>query len=242
VFSFLPLFLPPKTAFGSIRRYLKWNTIFLLFALSATLGWYSQISNIAKYSYLESRPTLNINSNEQIKNILHNPLEYASILGWETIGRSNPQYTQLTGHLTWKGILMPQIFIFFTYLGLLLSFVIAHYEEKIHLSLSNLQRILTRYGPLFVGGGIIFLIYTALYLSFNPVGSHDIQGVQGRYLIPLIGLLLPLVVLGKSSKSPAIVFNRNKIGFILLSIFIIQSIVALLVVIATNYIPRAQFI
>jgi uncharacterized membrane protein len=242
VFAALPLFLPPKRVFGSIRRYLAWNTIFIVFALAATLGWYSQVSNVAKNSYLETRPTLNINSSEQITYILHNPIGYASTLGWEIVGHSNPQYTQLAGVLTWKGIVMPQVFILFTYLGLLLAFVVTYYEEKIHTPLSNLQKRLARYGPLIVGGAMVCLIYTTLYLSFNPVGTHDIQGVQGRYFIPVLGLLLPLIVLAKPSKNPAAVFNKEKISYILVLIFIIQSVVALLAVIATDYIPHMQFV
>lgn len=45
-------------------------------------------------------------------------------------------------------------------------------------------------------GGIIFviicLIWTALYLSYTPVGADVIEGVQGRYFIPLLlpGFLL----------------------------------------------------
>ena len=34
-------------------------------------------------------------------------------------------------------------------------------------------------------GGIVALIWTALYLSFTAVGSSRILGVQGRYYIPL---------------------------------------------------------
>lgn len=45
--------------------------------------------------------------------------------------------------------------------------------------------------------GIIVLIWTALYLSFTPVGEMVINGVQGRYFIPL---LFPLMVSFCSNK------------------------------------------
>lgn len=38
--------------------------------------------------------------------------------------------------------------------------------------------------------GIILLIWTALYLSFTPVGLNTINGVQPRYFIPLLYLFL----------------------------------------------------
>lgn len=37
---------------------------------------------------------------------------------------------------------------------------------------------------------IIFLIWSALYLSYTPVGSSSINGVQGRYFLPLLFPLL----------------------------------------------------
>ena len=44
--------------------------------------------------------------------------------------------------------------------------------------------------------GIVFLIvcfiWTAMYISFTPVGADTINGVQGRYFIPVI---LPLLLL-----------------------------------------------
>ena len=41
------------------------------------------------------------------------------------------------------------------------------------------------------------LVLTALYLSFTPVGSREISGVQGRYFAPL---LLPILLLFKTTK------------------------------------------
>lgn len=45
--------------------------------------------------------------------------------------------------------------------------------------------------------GISLLIWTALYLSFTPVGNLTINGVQGRYFIPLLLLIL---LISQSSK------------------------------------------
>lgn len=48
---------------------------------------------------------------------------------------------------------------------------------------------------------VLCLIWTALYLSFTPVGADQINGVQGRYYIPLTLLLLLAI-------SPSAVKNR----------------------------------
>ena len=41
--------------------------------------------------------------------------------------------------------------------------------------------------------GVMYLIWTALYLSFTPVGLGYINGVQPRYYIPLLLLIATLV-------------------------------------------------
>ena len=48
---------------------------------------------------------------------------------------------------------------------------------------------------------VLCLIWTALYLSFTPVGADQINGVQGRYYIPLT-LLLLLAVAPSALKKP----------------------------------------
>ena len=40
--------------------------------------------------------------------------------------------------------------------------------------------------------GVMYLIWTALYLSFTPVGLGHINGVQARYYIPLLLLIATL--------------------------------------------------
>ena len=51
----------------------------------------------------------------------------------------------------------------------------------------------TKWWMLVAVGGIVVLIWTALYLSFTPVAHDKIAGVQGRYYIPL--LLLAAAIL-----------------------------------------------
>lgn len=67
------------------------------------------------------------------------------------------------------------------------------------------------------------LVISALYITFNPVGSYTISGVQGRYFAPL---LLPLFLLFKNSK----VSNKFKKGN--LNYFIIMECTLLLFVAA----------
>lgn len=64
---------------------------------------------------------------------------------------------------------------------------------------------------------IIGMIWGALYLSYTPVGSTDIKGVQGRYFIPL---LLPLLMIVYTPKIKCQISkeNLNKIFIIVLTL------------------------
>lgn len=61
-------------------------------------------------------------------------------------------------------------------------------KNENHIRLNKLQKSIAA----MIIFAITCLIWTALYLSYTPVGADIIQGVQGRYFIPLVplGLLL----------------------------------------------------
>src|SRR6185437_12912461 len=53
-----------------------------------------------------------------------------------------------------------------------------------------------------IGVACLFATYLALYLTWTPVGAERIEGVQGRYLLPLLallGLALPRVAVPRAT-------------------------------------------
>ena len=73
------------------------------------------------------------------------------------------------------------------YIALFLAFVIITDSSDYHLSL-KLKSFLAVVVLI-----IICFVWTALYISYNPVGSLTINGVQGRYFMP-VTLLLYLII------------------------------------------------
>jgi len=242
LFALLPLLLPPRRVFGSIKRYILWNFIFIAMALIATFGWYSQISEISPYTYLESRPAIHINQHEQQSYILHHPITYLGTLLWQMFGHFNSKFIEAVGLYTWKGIVMPYLFIFWIYIGLLIAFIKTRYEQGIDYGLKARQYKLLKYGPIIIGFGTSVLIFTALYLSFNPVGSQNIEGVTGRYFIPLLPLLIPITILARKRNKPMLTLSQPLADSVLIAIFIAQNLIAIFVILATNYIPHWQFV
>ena len=62
-------------------------------------------------------------------------------------------------------------------------------------------------------GIIVAFIWTAMYISFTPVGAASINGVQGRYFVPiLLPLLLALQTTHIENHIPRAVYHRIVVG------------------------------
>ena len=151
----------------------------------------------------------NTSVSSQLKLIFSHPIGYIRILKDTFIDDFfNKLFSNANGNLAYLGRISSNC----GYLALLtLAFVGFTDTEEKHLKLH--QRLLTIIAVL----GIIVLIWTALYLSFTPVGLNTINGVQVRYFMPFI---FPLFICIQSSniKNKMSEKKYNMIVFCLMSI------------------------
>ena len=162
---------------------------------------------------------------EQASLILEQPTGYATVLN-HTAG------TQLLPSLIGSNST-----INFAYLGdasnlpnlylLLLIFLIFFFITD---NQGNLLKKAHRFTILAIVTAIIVLIWTSLYLSFNPVGSSHIVGVQGRYFLPL---LIPLLF----SLQPSSIQNKISPKIYNLLALLIPAIIFITAVYATVLLP-----
>lgn len=124
----------------------------------------------------------------QLHYILKYPLGYLMVLK-DTLGTQLLNYFFGTNIVNYSYIGIGANNLYFVYL-ILIIFVIFTDSDKKQLNL--FQRI----AFLVMLLGIMILIWTALYLSFTPVGLNTINGVQPRYYLPL---LFPLAMCFSSS-------------------------------------------
>lgn len=149
----------------------------------------------------------NTNASEQFHLVLNNPIGYINVLKDTALASF---FEKIAGDITLGG---------FSYIGkvssntyfvalfvLLFSFVFTTDEKKI--------KIKDKIATMIILLGIILLIWTALYLSFTPVGLNTIEGVQPRYFIPLI---FPLLMCFKSDKIKNMLSKKNIYLFIFLA-------------------------
>ncbi|MBR1571643.1 MAG: DUF2142 domain-containing protein [Lachnospiraceae bacterium] len=143
--------------------------VFATFFMEST----SQISNGG-----DVRGGSAVNPSEQLAGMIANPIGYAGILINFMIGYLNPSVTKVGTFFAYF-----HTGVGYTLIVLILAIVtLTDKDECDRGAYPVLARLYSV--PFFFGE--IALMATALYMAFTPVGSLEINGCQGRYMIPLL--------------------------------------------------------
>ncbi len=104
-----------------------------------------------------------------------------------------PYYITQLFTFGWLSFQIPGIFIYI-YVGFtaLVGFIYSKYESQTALYDETRLGAVNKFGVFLVMACGFILINLILYLTWTPVGADFIQGVQGRYLLPLL-LFLPFL-------------------------------------------------
>lgn len=143
-----------------------------------THGIYHQVYNII--------PGATIDMHLQLQTILHAPFVFARMLAVQVIKLAPHLMLQMFG----IELGYPPVQISSLYVGILIVLVAA--ATLLHDRAVPMRRNLV----VVVAAICLFIhveIYVLLYLQFNPVGAARINGVQGRYFLPLLVMLVPLL-------------------------------------------------
>lgn len=153
----------------------------------------------------DSRGGAGVNSTAQVAYVLSNPMTYASDLLKFMKGYLDP--IQLSGlSVDWANL--GNIRGFGLLLILLLSAVLADalHAGAIHPTVLNARTRLFMIGISMV---TVALVCSALYVSYTPVAHHTFNGVQKRYLTPLLAfLLIALIPMLKIVRAESVSPNR----------------------------------
>ena len=121
----------------------------------------------------------------QLSTVLSNPLDYATLLGNTAIAQlSNKTLENFNNYayITNQATMSSSNLLYILPILLLFSFL----TDNNNNTLTKKQRL----SILAANLATIIFIWTALYLTFTPVGSNTINGVQSRYFLPLFFPLL----------------------------------------------------
>ena len=190
VILLLSLLFLPKTIFESVWH--KYRIVLLTIGIGflSLIGWY-MITRMLHYNF-DYATMAGVNRADQFSFIFHHPLAAISallrtlVIGGQSL--SSPVdfiSISLVGYFSWFDYKLPLSLIVCSYL---LLFVALLYKETGKIKES--KRLVWVYVIIFILS--IGAIAEALYVSWTPVGYGHILGIQGRYFLAYIPLLIPL--------------------------------------------------
>ena len=145
-----------------------------------------------------------VNSSEQLMYILYHPFSYFLALIKSVIDNGFFVLSSTFGYFLAALTLITHPLLWICFLAVFVYQMMIQTSEGIQVK--KLHRWF--FMAIFVAG--LLGIYTALYIQWTPLGKDVVDGVQGRYLLPLLPFLGLFVVYSKqnSTSAPAIKDNR----------------------------------
>lgn len=173
--------LIPAEKFGGIRGKIYAGGIFLATSAAALLA--TRLSTLLRMAEA-SESAHGLAATYSLAECLGNPV-HTVVIFWNTLCQNFAYYveTMLANGLGWLEISMPGVITYGFMLLLLLSILRTKEEEKFW-----------KYGEriwfFVMAAGSAFLVCLALLLDWTSIDAAVISGIQGRYFIPLIPLVL----------------------------------------------------
>lgn len=212
----LLFFLIPRRKFGSTRRYFGAMGGAVVLPVLLTLGW----SLCVRSLYAPSLP--GVDPHAQLQYVLGHPFHFAMLLCGALI--QPQQYLLAIGILGNLDVGLPVLFYLLYWLALLVTACL------------DVGKPLAVNWPVKTAGlGIAVLtlaaIQTAMYLSWNPVGADWLVGMQPRYLLPM----LPLLLLSLRKRKPNGPVARHVPVAATIPAVVLTNLVAILAMLARYY-------
>lgn len=168
---FLFFMLPASKVGGCKKKFFKFVYIFLPIVLV-----------VAFWSFLIKGLYTPVGAKSQLSFLLSSPLAFPKILVNTLFINTNSYIFMFAGSLLgWLDTPLPDWLIYFYLIILILTALLDKNEIKINLK----QKIV----PLIIFIAISVSIFFLEYLTWTSVGNNKINGVQGRYFIPIAPLL-----------------------------------------------------
>ena len=117
-----------------------------------------------------------VRPSEQLQGILTDPVNFIAVFWRSILRRDNKWFDGFFGELGFSWVEVPATTIVACLLAIALSVGIAE-----RMSVSFRKALIVT----LVVAATVAMIYVTLYLTFSPVGFYIIDGIQGRYFVPL---------------------------------------------------------
>lgn len=170
----LTLLILPSEKFPNKRHYFYTGGLIAISALILNLIWLK----ISSQFLIEYNP--GVNSSSQIMNILTSPFNYFSTIIYTTMTYAEFYVKSGTGTcLGWLNM-MTSPYVWISILLALTYETLRCNETPANIKTKDIVLLFTCCFT------CILLIYTSLYVQWTPVNNNIVNGVQGRYFLPLL--------------------------------------------------------
>lgn len=190
VVSLLILLLPTPRYFNKSKfRFIKISSVLLAFALSAL--WQAYISPVASLLTLEGT-----SSSKQIAFLLANPLRIFKVT-WNTYFNfgSDNIYLSFFIALGMLNVVLP------VWIGIAWTIALV---KSFGQSVGAKKDLLKLWQKLYfaaVAFGLFAAITLAIYLTWTRPGQDHVDGLQGRYFLPVLAILIPALTSKRAEPS-----------------------------------------
>jgi uncharacterized membrane protein len=220
-YSFLILlfFIVPISRLGSLKKYLLFFTIILLSSIGFIALWFYFINEVRiaveSWRMTTLPPGQIVSASEQLNWILTHPLGYLNVLIKTTqVYGLELLKSFIIGKLGWADLPMPH------WLFILHGFMLIFYAVTDSTKEISFAKKMVIFFVMLIN---VIVIYTSMYLTWYPVGIGIIDGLQGRFFVP-IGILLFLMMSNNRLKiSPKIhaMITITYVPFVLITMFFV---------------------
>jgi uncharacterized membrane protein len=191
-------------------------------SLTSAIAWIAW-TFVIRGIYVPLRPDVAVAS-EQIRFILSHPVKFAFILFNDFNVNIQAYIAQFIGVLGWLDTPLPSI-LYISYSFLLVFIALVDSRPNIIITLRDKLKIVA------IVLSSILLIYLLTYLSWTPVGQELVEGIQGRYFIPVA----PLLFLVLYNRRILLNIRNSTLGLIIVLYSLFALIISLSVIINRYY-------
>lgn len=215
----LILFIIPKEKFKSLKD--KNIKIFSLavFVVILNLIWLKIASDL-----LVVRDS-GVIPNEQKQYILSQPFDYILIMMRSVYHNYEFYVYSMMGEML--QVFNVDLERFYSNVSLIMMLLLIIINRVNDIIISKKEKLMY----LFINVSIIILIFTSLYIQWTPVKNSTIDGIQGRYFLPIL-ILIPILFLNTKKRKK--IYKFEKINMYVFALAIFSNICALMYIFSVN--------
>ena len=165
-------------------------------------------------SYIKVNSNLQANFAGQKHFIITHPLTYLNVLYQTLLTNSQAATANISGNFIWSSAPLPALHAYMSMAAMVCSLFAISGREKAISTNSRLRGL--RFILLGISILAAILVATALYVYSTPLKASSVWGIQSRYFIPLLPMVL-LLFWGNSAKNQRVI----KIAIVVLSCLVL---------------------